>query len=76
MPLLGLGTSHQGGSSQEAIEFAVKECGYRLLDTAMRYGTEHLVGNAVKEAGVQREEQQQQTGEREVAEGARHQLVE
>ncbi|XP_046440736.1 uncharacterized oxidoreductase ZK1290.5-like [Daphnia pulex] len=55
MPIFGLGTSHGGGYDQESVIFALRECNYRLIDTARRYGCEHLIGKAIKESGVQRE---------------------
>ncbi|XP_071539662.1 uncharacterized oxidoreductase ZK1290.5-like isoform X3 [Panulirus ornatus] len=56
MPILGLGTSHQGGYSHEAVVYALKECGYRHIDTAKRYGCETFIAQAVKASGVPREE--------------------
>ena len=55
MPLLGLGTSHQGGYSRAAVLHALG-LGYRLLDTAARYGCEQQLGEAVRESGVAREQ--------------------
>ena len=34
--------------------YAIRECGYRLIDTAKRYGTESLVAQAIEDAGVDR----------------------
>ncbi|KNC70261.1 hypothetical protein SARC_17217, partial [Sphaeroforma arctica JP610] len=34
MPLFGLGTSHRGGFSAEAVKQALVECGYPMIDTA------------------------------------------
>lgn len=42
------GTSHGGGYNQESVVYALKDCGYRLIDTARRYGVEHLIGQAIK----------------------------
>ena len=36
--------------------FAIRDCGYRLIDTAMRYGCEHQVGRAIVESGVHRQD--------------------
>ena len=47
MPILGIGTSHSGGYSHDAMVFALKECGYRLIDTAKRYGCESLIAESV-----------------------------
>ncbi|XP_032788099.2 uncharacterized oxidoreductase ZK1290.5 [Daphnia magna] len=55
MPIFGLGTSHGGGYNQDSVIFALRECNYRLIDTARRYGCEHLIGQAIKESGVPRE---------------------
>ena len=55
MPLLGLGTSHnEGGYVHDTAVFAIRECGYRLLDTAQRYGCETQLGEAIVESGVDR----------------------
>lgn len=49
IPAVGLGTFRLSGQTGcEAIKFALK-CGYRLLDTAHIYGTEGIVGRAVRE---------------------------
>ncbi|KAG7229297.1 hypothetical protein INR49_012955 [Caranx melampygus] len=40
IPILGLGTSHDGGFSHDAIIYALTECGVRHIDTARRYGCE------------------------------------
>ena len=32
------GTTHHGGYVHESIVYALKECGYRHIDTAKRYG--------------------------------------
>ena len=48
------GTSHNGGYNHETAVHAIRECGYRLIDTAKRYGTEPLVARAIEDAGVDR----------------------
>ncbi|KAK7070107.1 hypothetical protein SK128_020971 [Halocaridina rubra] len=48
MPILGLGTSHDGGYNHEAVVFALKNCGYRHIDTAKRYGCEKYIAQAIK----------------------------
>ena len=56
MPVLGLGTA---GMSGRACIAAVREAlrvGYRLIDTASRYGNEEEIGEALRESGVAREE--------------------
>ncbi|XP_061588227.1 glyoxal reductase [Cololabis saira] len=54
IPILGLGTSHDGGYSHEAIVYALTECGMRHIDTAQRYGCEEKLGKAIKESGITR----------------------
>ncbi|KAM4642252.1 putative oxidoreductase ZK1290.5 isoform 2-T2 [Discoglossus pictus] len=56
IPLLGLGMSHDGGYSHNALLYALKHCGIRHIDTAKRYGNEDQVGKAIAESGVRREE--------------------
>ncbi|XP_053549300.1 uncharacterized oxidoreductase ZK1290.5 [Bombina bombina] len=56
IPLLGLGLSHHGGYSHNALLYALKHCGIRHIDTAKRYGNEELVGKAIAESGVRRED--------------------
>ncbi|MEI8167171.1 MAG: aldo/keto reductase, partial [Chloroflexales bacterium] len=57
MPLLGFGVFQV--PDPEECERSVSEAirtGYRLIDTAAAYGNEAAVGNAIKRAGVAREE--------------------
>lgn len=57
MPLLGFGTYNANDSNQLSI--AIKECikvGYRHIDTASFYGNEKVVGCAINESGIFREE--------------------
>ncbi|KAA0718920.1 putative oxidoreductase [Triplophysa tibetana] len=56
IPILGLGTSHQGGYSHEAVVYALQQCGIRHIDTAKRYGCEEALGKAVVESDVPREQ--------------------
>lgn len=56
MPIHGLGTSHSGGYSQEAVVYALKHCNYRLIDTAKRYGCEEFLQSAIHLSGVPRED--------------------
>ncbi|XP_039339458.1 uncharacterized oxidoreductase ZK1290.5-like isoform X2 [Mauremys reevesii] len=56
IPVLGLGTSHQGGYSHDAVVYALQKCGIRHIDTAKRYGCELLLQNAIKESDVKRED--------------------
>jgi len=55
MPLVGIGTSHQGGFSHEAITHAFR-IGYRLVDTAQRYGCEQFLAVAIQESKLNRKE--------------------
>ncbi|XP_030630317.1 uncharacterized oxidoreductase ZK1290.5 isoform X1 [Chanos chanos] len=56
IPILGLGTSHHGGYSNEAVLYALRECGIRHIDTAKRYGCEEALGKAVAESSVPRQD--------------------
>ncbi|XP_064476393.1 uncharacterized oxidoreductase ZK1290.5-like [Ornithodoros turicata] len=56
MPILGLGTSHSGGYSHSTVVYALEECGYRMIDTAKRYGCESFLCEAIRESGVPREQ--------------------
>ncbi|XP_069593499.1 uncharacterized oxidoreductase ZK1290.5-like isoform X4 [Ranitomeya imitator] len=56
IPILGLGMSHHGGYSHCALLYALRSCGIRHIDTAKRYGNEELVGKAISESGVKRED--------------------
>lgn len=56
LPVLGFGTMGlQGADGLEAILGAV-DAGYRLLDTAVNYGNEMTVGEAIRRSGVPRVE--------------------
>uniref|UniRef100_A0A3P9DIA3 Zgc:110366 n=1 Tax=Maylandia zebra TaxID=106582 RepID=A0A3P9DIA3_9CICH len=54
IPVLGLGTSHNGGYSHDAVMYALTECGICHIDTAKRYGCEAELGKAVRESGLPR----------------------
>ncbi|XP_017277878.1 glyoxal reductase [Kryptolebias marmoratus] len=54
IPILGLGTSHFGGFSHEAVVYALTECSVRHIDTAKRYGCEEKLGKAIKISGIPR----------------------
>ncbi|XP_056276987.1 glyoxal reductase isoform X2 [Pseudoliparis swirei] len=54
IPILGLGTSHDGGYSHDAIVYALTECGVRHVDTAKYYGCEEQLGHAIGESGIPR----------------------
>lgn len=55
MPLVGFGTwKLSGDAGLHALRTAIV-AGYRLIDTAQMYENEEIVGRAVKESGVRRE---------------------
>ncbi|WP_425049836.1 aldo/keto reductase [Psychromarinibacter sp. S121] len=56
MPALGLGTFELTGPEGVAAIRSAIEHGYRHIDTAVRYGNEAEVGQAIREAGVPRED--------------------
>lgn len=57
MPLLGFGVFQiTDAAACESSVVDALETGYRLIDTAAAYGNEEAVGNAIKMAGVPREE--------------------
>jgi 2,5-diketo-D-gluconate reductase A len=56
MPRLGLGTMTLGGDVGIRCVAEAIALGYRLIDTAMIYGTETAVGAGMKQSGVKREE--------------------
>jgi 2,5-diketo-D-gluconate reductase B len=56
IPTLGFGTSPlTGGLSSDTVVAALK-AGYRHIDTAWKYGTEHAVGEAMRASSVPRQE--------------------
>jgi diketogulonate reductase-like aldo/keto reductase len=56
IPAIGLGTYQlDGPDGVDAIVHAL-EAGYRLLDTAVNYGNEEAVGEALRRSGVPRDE--------------------
>jgi 2,5-diketo-D-gluconate reductase B len=54
MPAIGFGTSSLGDCG-EIVATALK-LGYRLIDTAWKYGTERGVGEGIRASGLRREE--------------------
>ncbi|VDP19620.1 unnamed protein product [Heligmosomoides polygyrus] len=52
----GRGTTHSGGYYHDVVIHALRNCGYRMIDTARRYGVERELGFAWKESGVPRSE--------------------
>jgi diketogulonate reductase-like aldo/keto reductase len=56
IPALGFGTSPlTGGLSPDSV-LAALNAGYRHIDTARKYGTEHVVGGAIRASGIPRSE--------------------
>ena len=56
IPALGFGTSPlTGGLSPDSV-LAALAAGYRHIDAARKYGTEHVVGEAVRVSGIPRSE--------------------
>ena len=55
IPILGFGVYLAGNDTIPAIQWAL-EAGYRHIDTAARYKNEDLVGKAIRESGIPREE--------------------
>jgi len=56
LPAIGFGTYPLSGDDGIAAIVSAIEVGYRLLDTAVNYGNEEAVGEAVRRSGVPREE--------------------
>ncbi len=54
MPLLGLGTYGMDGAAGAAAMAGAISAGYRLLDTAAKYGNEWAVGEAIRRSGADR----------------------
>lgn len=61
LPIVGFGTYPMKGEQAVAAVGSALELGYRLLDTAVNYGNEEEVGEAVRRAAVPREEVRVQT---------------
>jgi diketogulonate reductase-like aldo/keto reductase len=56
MPIIGLGTwRSKPEEAYEAVLSALK-VGYRHIDTAAIYGNEEMIGKAIKDSNVKREE--------------------
>jgi diketogulonate reductase-like aldo/keto reductase len=56
LPALGLGTWQLSGDTCRTAVAAALETGYRAIDTAEQYGNEAAVGQAIREAAVDRED--------------------
>src|SRR5512135_3323408 len=55
MPAIGYGTMILPDRGAELVAYAIKS-GYRLIDTARKYGTEEQVGEGIRASGIAREE--------------------
>ena len=55
MPVLGLGVYKSGEDTKQAVLDALA-AGYRHIDTAALYKNEAMVGEAIRESGIPREE--------------------
>jgi len=55
MPAVGYGTMELPQRGAEMVTYAIKS-GYRLIDTARKYGTEERVGEGIRASGIAREE--------------------
>jgi 2,5-diketo-D-gluconate reductase A len=57
IPAIGFGTFDPKGTenTKNAVLTALRE-GYRYIDTAVAYGNETFVGEAIRESGIPREE--------------------
>jgi diketogulonate reductase-like aldo/keto reductase len=55
MPVIGFGTMEFPARAAELVAYAIR-CGYRLIDTARKYGTEEQVGEGIRASGIAREE--------------------
>lgn len=56
MPIIGFGTWDVRGTEGEHSILNALEVGYRLIDTAQMYDNEQVVGNAMRQSGLAREE--------------------
>ncbi len=56
IPALGLGTARMAGSECRSAVKDAMELGYRHIDTAQMYDNEKVVGQAITESGVDRED--------------------
>lgn len=54
IPKIGLGTWQVDDSEAERVVTAALKNGYRHIDTALAYGNEVSVGNAVRNSGIDR----------------------
>jgi 2,5-diketo-D-gluconate reductase B len=55
MPAIGYGTMELPQRRAELVAYAIQS-GYRLINTARKYGTEERVGEGIRATGIAREE--------------------
>ncbi len=55
MPAIGFGTMEFPARAAELVNYAIN-CGYRLIDTARKYGTEEQVGEGIRASGIARKD--------------------
>jgi len=55
MPAIGYGTMELPHRPAELVAFAIAS-GYRVIDTARKYGTEERVGEGIRASGIVRSE--------------------
>lgn len=56
LPLVGFGTWDVRGEAGKNTILKALQCGYRLIDTASMYQNENIVGKALKESSIRRNE--------------------
>lgn len=56
LPMVGFGTWDVRGEAGKKAILTALELGYRLIDTAQMYDNEDIVGKAVQESGLSRQE--------------------
>ncbi len=56
MPLMGLGTYKSTGTEGQRTVAQALQLGYRLIDTAAKYGNEAEVARGIRESGIPRQE--------------------
>lgn len=56
LPAIGFGTYKLIGDDGLSAVLTALECGYRLLDTALNYENEAIVGEAMRRSGLQRQD--------------------
>ena len=56
LPMIGFGTWDVRGEAGKKTILTALDSGYRLIDTGQMYENEDIVGQAVKESGLERKE--------------------